>query len=463
MNNLLDPIAKPIADVLAAFYAVIPNYGVAILLLSVVWMIVIAPLTLKSTRSMLALQALQPELNKLKERHKNDKQAFAQAQMELMRERNVSPFGSCLPMLLPLPVFFALFRVIDGLSHHAANGLPAPEYLNPHTAMYKSIVAAGGHINAFGLDLAKNALSSHSSVAAAIPYFVLLLIMIGTQYWQTAMTMNRNQAARDNPQMRMMKYLPIVFGIICIRFPAGVILYYAMSNVCRIVQQWAMYRYDPKVKALVTEEVSEVEAKTHDIDTKEAGNKRSAQRGGRGASSDKAEPSSGGGRRRLGELLAGASEAARAAPDTNRRPPDRGNGQGKGGRRPGAAPGKSGAASSQQGGRRATSDRNVTASNGQDSASAGTRERPRRQEAGTSGTDRGDGAASPAEADRGTRAAGDGTADLEARRAARRQAPAGARTSPRTVNRNVQPNKPTTGGRNIPAQPNRSKRRRKGR
>ena len=76
-------------------------------------MIIIAPLTLKSTRSMLAMQKLQPQLKKLQEQHKDDKQAFAQAQMELFREHNVSPFGSCLPMLLPLPVFFALFRVIQ--------------------------------------------------------------------------------------------------------------------------------------------------------------------------------------------------------------------------------------------------------------------------------------------------------------------------------------------------------------
>jgi len=309
MLQLLNPIARPIAEILAAFYSVIPNYGVDILVLSVVWMIIISPLTLKSTRSMLAMQALQPELKRLQEKHRHDKQAFAQAQMDLFRERGVSPFGSCLPMLLPLPVFFALFEVIDGLSHLArVHGrlVPSPRYLNPSTELYKSIISAHGHLNAFGLDLSKNALSAHTSFVAAIPYFVLLLVMIATQYYQTAMTMSRNPAAQQNPQMKMMKFLPIIFGVICIRFPAGVVLYYAMSNLCRIGQQWAMYRFDPKVKALVTTEVREVEAKTRDID--------------RAVASRGAQSGSGGARPKFRDLLAnatGTGEGASLVPRTS--------------------------------------------------------------------------------------------------------------------------------------------------
>src|SRR5438270_3111068 len=82
-GSLLDPIAKPIAWLLAEIYSVVPNYGIAIMVLSVIWMIIISPLTLKSTRSMLAMQKLQPQLKKLQEQHRNDRQAFAQAQMEL--------------------------------------------------------------------------------------------------------------------------------------------------------------------------------------------------------------------------------------------------------------------------------------------------------------------------------------------------------------------------------------------
>jgi YidC/Oxa1 family membrane protein insertase len=265
-TSILDPIAKPIAWVLEHIYAVVPNFGVAILILSLIWMIIIAPLTLKSTRSMLAMQKLQPQLKKLQEQHRNDRQAFAQAQMELFREHNVSPFGACLPTLLPFPVFFALFRVIEGLGHTTSKGVSDPKYLTVGSAMYKAIKAAGGHLNSFGMDLSKNAFSHHSGIAAAAPYWILLLIMAGTGYLQTSQMMSRNPAASANPQMRMMKYLPLFFVVIFARLPAGVLVYYAMSNVCRIVQQDLMYRFDPKVKALVTREVAEVEAITHDID-----------------------------------------------------------------------------------------------------------------------------------------------------------------------------------------------------
>ncbi len=265
LNSILDPIAKPVAWLLSELYALVPNYGIAIMLLSVLWMIIISPLTLKMTRSMLAMSKLQPQLKRLQEQHRNDRQAFAQAQMELFREHNVSPFGACLPTLLPLPVFFALFRVIDGLSH-TTNGVPNPLFVPHNSEMYHNIVASHGQLYAFGIDLSKNALSHHSSFWAALPYFGLVLIMMGTQYIQTIQAMSRNPAAQQSSQARIMKFLPLIFGLFCIRFPAGVVLYYAMSNVCRIIQQALMYRYDPKVKALVAEEVIEVEAKTRELD-----------------------------------------------------------------------------------------------------------------------------------------------------------------------------------------------------
>ena len=276
-GGILGPIAKPLAEVLAAIYSVIPNYGVAIVGLGIAWMLLISPLTLKSTRSMLAMQKLQPQLKKLQEQHKGDRQAFAQAQMELFREHKVSPFGSCLPMLLPMPVFFALFEVIDGLSHTSKvviNGVQTvvatPRFLNSGTKMYKAIQHAGGHIDAFGMNLAKGALTHHSSVLAASPYWILLLALAATSYVQSAMMMSRNQASQANPQMKMMKYLAPLFALISVRFPAGVVLYYTVSNIARIVQQDLMYRFDPKVKALVVREVQEVEDITRNIDEQEA-------------------------------------------------------------------------------------------------------------------------------------------------------------------------------------------------
>src|SRR5438445_13782629 len=112
----LDPIAKPIAAVLAFFYSLIPNFAVAIVLLTVLMMIVLTPLTIKQTRSMLVMQKLQPELKKLQEKHKNDRQALNEAVMALYKEHNANPLGGCLPMLLPFPVFIALFQVLEKLT-----------------------------------------------------------------------------------------------------------------------------------------------------------------------------------------------------------------------------------------------------------------------------------------------------------------------------------------------------------
>jgi YidC/Oxa1 family membrane protein insertase len=263
------------------------------------------------------MQKLQPQLKKLQEQHKNDKQAFAQAQMDLFREHQVSPFGSCLPMLLPLPVFFALFRVLEGL------GRTTPKYLSPNTRMYKDIVASHGNLYAFGMNLSKNAFSPHSSVWAALPYWILVVVMGVTGYLQSAQMMSRNPNAAQNPQMRMMKYLPLAFTVIFIRFPAGVLLYYATSNICRIVQQDLMYRFDPKVKALVAQEVIEVEELTEEIDHQQA----DRQRGGRRGTSKPAESppaSSGGstsGRSRFREILAQATEQQKKPPPPKPPPP----------------------------------------------------------------------------------------------------------------------------------------------
>lgn len=328
-SSIFASIAKPIADVLAGVYAVIPDYAVAIIGLSILWMVIIAPLTLKSTRSMLAMQKLQPEMKKLQAEHKNDRQALNQAMMDLYREHGVSPFGSCLPMLLPLPVFFALFRVIDGLSHvktvtvgGQALRCVEPNYLSPQTAMFKAIVKAHGHLDSLSLDLSKNALSNHGSFAGALPYFVLLLLMIGTQYLQTARMMSRNPATSDNPQQKMMKYLPIIFGVIFIRFPAGVILYYTISNVCRVLQQEAMYAFDPKVKDLANREIKAVETEIGEIET-------GKRRRERPAATSAAPPARGS---RFRDLLATAKEQQQQQRATSSPPVARGPQTNRGGK-----------------------------------------------------------------------------------------------------------------------------------
>jgi YidC/Oxa1 family membrane protein insertase len=298
---------------------------VAIVLLTVLVMLILTPLTIKQTRSMLVMQKLQPELKRLQEQHKNDRQALNEAVMALYKEHNASPLGGCLPMLLPFPVFLALFRVLEGLSRKV-HGVSNPKYLSKNTLMFKDIVHAGGHLNAFGMDLAKSAANVGGSFLHKLPYFILLLIMVGTQYYQQRQLTARNPQAAQGQQQQIMKFIPLFFGVISIRFPAGVVLYWTVSNGIRIIQQWAMYRYDPKVKAMMAKDVREVEAKTREIDERQ-----------------RSKP-------RFRDLLSGAADTSKPAVQkpsrpTGNRPGPAGNRQG-----PGKPPGKGSASQRGSGG-----------------------------------------------------------------------------------------------------------------
>ncbi|HET9061491.1 MAG TPA: YidC/Oxa1 family membrane protein insertase [Acidimicrobiales bacterium] len=267
--------------VLAGFYSLIPNYAFAIIMLGLTFMVLVVPLTLKSTRSMLAMQALQPKLKQLQQQHKNDRLAMNQALTELYKEEGVSPFGSCLPSLIPLPLFYVLYRVISGLTHVHCNAKKGsscfadPLYLSKKTKMFKDLVASapahslypgkGASIHSWGLNLGTNAIAAiehHLGAGQIFGTLFLLLIMVAANYYQQVQITNLNpmvaRSQEANPQMRFMRIFPIFFGLICIRLPAGLVLYYAVSALFRVGQQWMMYKFDPQVKALVNKDAKDL-------------------------------------------------------------------------------------------------------------------------------------------------------------------------------------------------------------
>jgi YidC/Oxa1 family membrane protein insertase len=347
----LDPIAKPIAAVLAFFYGLVPNYGVAIILLTVAVMIILTPLTIKQTRSMLVMQKLQPELKKLQEIHKNDRQALNEAVMAMYKEHNASPLGGCLPMILPFPVFFALFRVLEGLSRKV-NGVSSPKYLSASTRMYQDIQTAnpakGGTLKAFGMDLSKSAGSAGGTFLHTLPFFVLLLLMVGTQFYQQRQLTSRNPQAAQGQQAQIMKFFPLLFGVLSIRFPAGVVVYWTVSNIIRIFQQWAMYRWDPKVKALVVQDIKEVEAKTREIEDKPPTRPRLRDLLGGAANQARGTDPKAGGKPGVGKP--GASKPGGGRP-TGSKP---GRGTTSGGRPAGSAGGKQAGSAGSAGGKPAS-------------------------------------------------------------------------------------------------------------
>lgn len=255
MGQILNPLYQAVAAVLTFFYSLVPNYAVAITLLTITVMAVLSPLTLKSTRSMLSMQRLAPEIKKLQQKYKADRQKLNEEMMALYRENNVSPLGGCLPMLLQLPVFFVLYEVIRGLTTVVivhGHAVSAPKYVSHSSLLYHDLRAAGGKMMAFGIDLAKSATNVHGGFGSAAPFYFLIIVAIGLQYLQMRQLTARNpQAAAANPQMaRMQKFFPLIFGVIYISIPAAVNIYFIVSNLFRIAQQELMFRFDPVVKAM---------------------------------------------------------------------------------------------------------------------------------------------------------------------------------------------------------------------
>src|ERR1700759_116387 len=124
-GSIFDGFYDFFGSILAWFYSWAPNYGVAILLLTLAVMVIITPLTLKSTRSMIQMQRLQPELKRLQEKYKGDRERLNAEMMAFYKEHQINPISGCVPMLAQTPVFFLMYRVIRGITNRnggAASG-----------------------------------------------------------------------------------------------------------------------------------------------------------------------------------------------------------------------------------------------------------------------------------------------------------------------------------------------------
>src|SRR5215510_9872637 len=137
----------PIAQALSFFYSLVPNYGIAIAMLTLAVMIVLTPLTLKGTRSMMIMQSLQPEMKKLQAQYKDDRQKLNEELLKFYKENNINPLGGCLPLLIQLPVFLILYRVIAGLTstgdcvNSAGQTFKGfdPQYISKSSDLYQSL------------------------------------------------------------------------------------------------------------------------------------------------------------------------------------------------------------------------------------------------------------------------------------------------------------------------------------
>jgi YidC/Oxa1 family membrane protein insertase len=281
--QLIDALLKALAGLLAVFYGFIPSYGAAIALFTLAIMTALSPLTLKQTRSMLSMQRLQPEIKRLQKEHKGDRVALNEAQMALFKEHGVNPLSGCLPMVLQAPVFSVLYWVLKGLTAEVGGAKAAalkaaglcqetaakcinPKYLSSDTRLFRDLVRGGGRMMSFGVDLAQSATAHHANFLSALPYYFLVAGAVAASYFQMKRMYARNpQALANNPQAAMMnRIFPVMTGMISLNLPAGIALYFVISNLFRIGQQEAMYRWDPHVSKHAKELAHEAEQKVED-------------------------------------------------------------------------------------------------------------------------------------------------------------------------------------------------------
>ena len=207
-----DKLARPALYLLNFFYSYVGNYGISIILVTILIKLLFWPIAQKGLKSMKNMQKIQPKMAKLKEKYKNDKTRLNEEMMILYKTYKVNPVGGCLPMLLQLPVFFALYKVL----------LQAIELRHAPFMLWITDLSAPDRLM-IGVD---------------IPYLgglpVLTLLMGGSMFLQQRMT----PAPADPTQAKIMMFLPVIFTFMFLNFASGLVLYWLVNNLLSIGQQY---------------------------------------------------------------------------------------------------------------------------------------------------------------------------------------------------------------------------------
>jgi len=241
MDRFLGWILGPLASLLAACYSLVNSYAAAIALFTMVIMVVFTPLTMKSTRSMMAMQLIQPEMKALQAKYRDDRQTLNTEMMALYQSHGVNPLGGCLPLLVQMPVFFALFALLRGLTRFNEAGTQFdPNYVGEQSQLFKDLSTAGGEMMSLGIDLARQANDVVSdNLVTSIPYVLLVVVTGITSWFQQRQMAARRMPGQEIPQQQMilMKVLPWTLPVFSFFMPAGLVVYFIVSNLWRVGQQ----------------------------------------------------------------------------------------------------------------------------------------------------------------------------------------------------------------------------------
>ncbi|MPV89486.1 membrane protein insertase YidC [Georgenia ruanii] len=220
--------------------------------LTVVIRILIIPLFFKQIKASRSMQLVQPEMQKLQKKYKNktdpaSRQKMQEEMMALYREHGANPFSSCLPILLQMPIFFALFRVLNSLGPLAQGTYPGGPNIGP---LDQQLAAQAESSTLFGAPISETFLSSTDATVKVVTVFLIVLMSATTFLTQRQLTMkNMPASALDNPmarQQRMLMYiLPLIFAFSGVNFPIGVLIYWSVSNLWSMGQQFYTIRRQP--------------------------------------------------------------------------------------------------------------------------------------------------------------------------------------------------------------------------
>ncbi len=225
---IIEPFALAIGFLLSYIYDYVASYGTSIVILTVIINIIIFPLTLRQTRSTKRMQDAQPELKRLQKQYKDDKEELNKKIAELYKEKGINPLGCVVPLLVQMPIWFALFRV-----------LREPLLFIPKEAILYSQLGDHSSVLFFNMDLQIPA-SSISAWIDRAPYIVLILLVVGTALIQQNQ-LTKKQGKSNNQQQQQMqmigKVMPLFFGFISWTLPSGLVVYFLTGNIFRIGQQ----------------------------------------------------------------------------------------------------------------------------------------------------------------------------------------------------------------------------------
>jgi YidC/Oxa1 family membrane protein insertase len=286
-QGLLDGLGWLVAQI----YDLIPNYGVTIIVLTILIRVVLLPLGIKQVRSMQHMQIIQPKVKQIQQKFKGNKQRQQEEIMKLYREYGVNPFSGCWPVLLQFPILIAMYSVVRFPQH--------PIHIPEDTKLYSAVVAqippvtegmtleeiqdlvpeepgqAGG-TSFLGMNLLCSATHAGNPDATLgdrvavgeesvdlqypvncgkainrVPYYIFAVLMFGTTYYQQRQMQKASPpGAASSQQQALLKVMPIMFGVFGIFFPAGLVVYWTTSNAWQIGQQAYMLRTRPTAETL---------------------------------------------------------------------------------------------------------------------------------------------------------------------------------------------------------------------